>query len=350
MKPVIAIALSPHDEVIMAEAEKMAMIVDAGHRADRVDIVFNGEGAPPEELIWVGKKFLDILSGICISNEWDKKKFKIVTGNLIQDLSVWPNIEIRNPHIVNSFVPGQTLDHPKVKNIKYHFGNLIGGSTPSRLFISSQLFRYHASKTLQTFRRDPLNPGHASHLYIDQLIFKFSSASLWRSEYLDDISNLLKASPLEQEEDQDLLSRDHYSWETGAWSETMLSWYNNFFCDIVCETFVTGTAFNLSEKIARPLCMGNPFIVMGPKDHLKNIKKLGFKTFSGYWDESYDHLSDAQRCVEIMRVINGLSNLPLDEVNKMLDSMQDILEHNKTRYRELTLSSVLDIFPGVKSE
>ena len=37
--------------------------------------------------------------------------------------------------------------------------------------------------------------------------------------------------------------------------------------------------------------MGNPFIVLGPKGYLHNLKRLGFKTFGTFWNESYDDVS-----------------------------------------------------------
>ena len=62
-----------------------------------------------------------------------------------------------------------------------------------------------------------------------------------------------------------------------------------------CIHIVTETSFEenelfLSEKIIKPIVMYQPFIVLGPMGYLKRLKGYGFKTFSDFWDESYDEI------------------------------------------------------------
>ena len=344
----LIIPLHSHGESIIDESITVAKIVDAAHKADQVIINFLGEAAPVEELIWLGKKFIIVLETICKENNWPKHKFRLVTGNWIQDDNAWPNIRIKDHLLINAFTYMQSKTIKTEKNLTRHFGNFIGGSSFSRLFIASQLFTKFGDKTCQTFRRDPHNAQQASKLYIDQLIFQFASEKLWRDQYLNDISNLLAHCPIEKDHDINLLQKDHHGYEEGAWDGEILSWYNSFFCDIVCNTFVLGKQFCMDEKIGRPIAMGNPFIVIGPKNYLKNLKLLGFKTFNNFWSESYDYLEGAQRCIAVIKLIDQLANKTIEEINEIYKDMRPILEHNKKRYNQISKKLIFKYFPMVE--
>jgi hypothetical protein len=81
-----------------------------------------------------------------------------------------------------------------------------------------------------------------------------------------------------------------------------------------------------SEKIFKPIAMRHPFISFANKGHLKALRKLGYKTFSDFWDESYDEMDDVERLDEIIRLIKEIESLP----NKLewFKSMEEVLEHN----------------------
>ena len=59
------------------------------------------------------------------------------------------------------------------------------------------------------------------------------------------------------------------------------------------------------------------------------MKKLGFKTFDKWWDESYDSELDAwKRLQMIMDVVYDLSKIGNQEWIKILWDMKDTLQHN----------------------
>ena len=73
-----------------------------------------------------------------------------------------------------------------------------------------------------------------------------------------------------------------------------------------------------------------PFILFGAPGYLKYIKDLGFKTFDGFIDESYDlEYNDGKRfkmlCDEILR----LSKISLEELHNWYISIIPILEYNR---------------------
>lgn len=82
----------------------------------------------------------------------------------------------------------------------------------------------------------------------------------------------------------------------------------------------------ISEKTFKPIACMQPFIIVGSKHTLKYLRKLGYKTFSGFIDESYDDCDDDERFDAIIRALQKIHKIP-DKVS-WLTSMRDILEHN----------------------
>jgi hypothetical protein len=86
-----------------------------------------------------------------------------------------------------------------------------------------------------------------------------------------------------------------------------------------------GTVF-LSEKMFKPISCYHPFIVMGNKNSLYEMKKLGYETFSKWIDESYDSLSDNKRMDAIIESLKQFDK----EKNKLniYKDMENVLKHN----------------------
>jgi hypothetical protein len=50
----------------------------------------------------------------------------------------------------------------------------------------------------------------------------------------------------------------------------------------------------LTEKALRPIACGQPFILAATPGSLQYLRSYGFKTFSGYIDETYDTIQEMQ--------------------------------------------------------
>ena len=83
----------------------------------------------------------------------------------------------------------------------------------------------------------------------------------------------------------------------------------------------------LSEKIFKPIACNHPFIIAGNRGSLKKLRELGYRTFDGYIDESYDDLPTFERFNAITKAIRDIVNIE-DKV-AWYESMRPILEHNK---------------------
>jgi len=68
--------------------------------------------------------------------------------------------------------------------------------------------------------------------------------------------------------------------------------YNKTAYSIICETIYTNPFVFPTEKTAKPMIAARLFIIIGVKGFLQGLHKLGFRTFDGIIDESYDSISD----------------------------------------------------------
>ena len=82
----------------------------------------------------------------------------------------------------------------------------------------------------------------------------------------------------------------------------------------------------------------HPFIIVGSPGTLKELKSYGFKTFSDFWDESYDEIENPNdRMIAIFKLCKSLINTNHNEWKVMFDKLIPILKHNRnllTKYDE----------------
>ena len=103
-----------------------------------------------------------------------------------------------------------------------------------------------------------------------------------------------------------------------AYSQTAFS--------VVAETNFAGDYVFHTEKIVKPILARRLFIVFGGHHYLKNLQRLGFKTFSNVIDESYDNETDYVCRGEM--ICKQISCLLQQDQRQILDSIQPIVEHN----------------------
>lgn len=105
--------------------------------------------------------------------------------------------------------------------------------------------------------------------------------------------------------------------------------YLDSYIHIVTETNFKNDIFP-TEKIINPMVVLQPFILVGAPGYLKYIKSLGFKTFDGFINESYDlEYNNELRFEKICNEIDRLSKLSLEEIHNWYISIIPILEYNR---------------------
>ena len=93
---------------------------------------------------------------------------------------------------------------------------------------------------------------------------------------------------------------------------------------------------DISEKTMKPISMLHPFIIMGQPGILKHLHSMGFKTFHGWWDESYDDILDPnERFAALLSLYEEISSYSHKTLADMMYEMSDILQHNFALYKSM---------------
>ena len=115
------------------------------------------------------------------------------------------------------------------------------------------------------------------------------------------------------------------------------------YISFVSETFFEYTSLDdnpfeldMTAKSTKPIVTMQPFILHAQIGALAYIKSLGFETFSNYWDESYDGLTNHyKRYKELITLYKTLSLTPHKELTLMVKDMYPILQHNLDLYNDI---------------
>lgn len=85
-----------------------------------------------------------------------------------------------------------------------------------------------------------------------------------------------------------------------------------------------------TEKIDKVIGVGQPFIITSVPNYIGTLKKLGFKTFDRWWDESYDDEVDENRRLDkIINLVESLCKKDTIELQNMYKEMIPVLKHNQ---------------------
>ena len=109
--------------------------------------------------------------------------------------------------------------------------------------------------------------------------------------------------------------------------------YQSSYYEIVPETFVSKMHY-FTEKSAKAISCRKPFIVVSTPGYLGYLRNLGFKTFDGIIDESYDLESDLERRVKM--VVDQVEYIAQIGPSAFVEQCSAIVEHNYHRLAELT--------------
>jgi hypothetical protein len=103
--------------------------------------------------------------------------------------------------------------------------------------------------------------------------------------------------------------------------------YNQTAYTVVAETNYDNHYSFYTEKIVKPILAERLFIVFSGQHYLRNLRSLGFKTFDGIIDESYDSIEDNNLRFKLAcEQMQYLIDQPQD---KILEQIRPITEYNK---------------------
>jgi hypothetical protein len=160
-------------------------------------------------------------------------------------------------------------------------------------------------------------------------------------------SNLEKMLPYEDDTTQ-LLDNQKQSFGV---RNNKKEWYANSYFHLVTETFFGPNVF-LSEKIFKPISNLQPFLVFGDYLTLAELRRLGFKTFEPFIDESYDLEKDPKkRMLLLEKELLKLKNMSIEELHSWYYSITDILLYNQKHLYTFEEYECFDeIFQKIKAD
>lgn len=108
--------------------------------------------------------------------------------------------------------------------------------------------------------------------------------------------------------------------------------YKKSIISLISDTIFYKRQGFISEKIFKPIMYLQPFLVVGPPNYLSEIRKMGFKTFDGFIDESYDkELDNGLRLEKVINEIKRICELPKKVILDSLVEIEDILIYNQMK-------------------
>ena len=203
-----------------------------------------------------------------------------------------------------------------------------------RFAVTAQLYN-HRDQSLLSFAK-------AGHAIYDQFpTFRYfndqkkmfnqiyqKSAMLWEKLKLDDKVPLTLPSSLDP--------YDHENLETNPILDEYPEKFYHSYLHIVVETTMSNIFY--SEKTFKPIKYFQPFILIGAKGSLLQLRNLGYKTFENYIDESYDEISNNED--RLIQAVNaGLNFVGQTNLSSILQEMYPILEHNHNILNERSRST-----------
>lgn len=230
--------------------------------------------------------------------------------------------------------PMQLLENAKVylidifKNSQLkHFGMFIGRSNGPRLHLATYLNQYYNDQSILSYHYNFVDEFHKANIGLEDLIIHYNAKDVSQeAEFISQCPIRIKEKTIVHNDKTLKLNyaQQLFDNDQDYFSQT----YNNFFVELVCESFFTGATFFPTEKLFRPILLKTPFIVQGPQYFLHNLKKLGFQTFDQWWDEGYSEDPAWHQLTEIKKILDFLSTKSVSELNQMYLNMSDVLEHN----------------------
>ena len=313
--------ITSHDEIYSKEIV-MTDIIKEYQSAGSATIHMNNEG-PDARAVGL----YQMLDYVCKEFNFNKKNIKILTCNA-EELHPDYKIIIQPQHWISLTTKaidelGYSKDSFRHKDVtKNLFGCLYNIPSWDRLCILSHV-KFHTAHSSLLGCNLTFDERVYNTVYLDKLIENAPNELYAVTDYIKTkpsaVCGLVSEKPI-----------------TSIALNEPIKFYNDFFIDIVAETYIHGLTFFITEKTIRPIYALTPFITVGPQGYLSNLKaRYGFKTFNQWWDESYDDYQNYDRIKKIYEVIQRIDNLSNTELKEMYNDMTDTLDHNYNRLLEL---------------
>jgi hypothetical protein len=246
-----------------------------------------------KNLIWFRPGFLNIDNNI---------NMKFYGGWFYYEKELYKNI----PHKL------QEIDSYNIKN--YHFEALLGKKRIHKDFIFE---KYENCNFKNKITLKYCNPD----------------SNDW---FMEPSSNYIQSF---EEKNNSSIITEYYGKHCLAAQIIPIKIYNDCAFSIVAETGFVNDYSYITEKTVKPIFGRRLFIIFSGANFLKNLHSLGFKTFDGIIDESYDKLlNNEERWAAAWQQVEWLCNQDQQEI---YEKIKPICEHNYNLMMETEWFSIV---------
>jgi len=110
--------------------------------------------------------------------------------------------------------------------------------------------------------------------------------------------------------------------------------YVDTYFSLVTETICAESPYSFrTEKTAKPLAMGHPFIVAANQGFYRDLQQLGFQTFGHVIDESFDQIDHHQDRLD--RIVDIVTDLCQQDLVSFLKECYNVCKYNQQHLAEL---------------
>lgn len=182
---------------------------------------------------------------------------------------------------------------------------------------------------------DPENSNvHITHTLQDHLLYQSIPSAEDKIKFVSKLPLILDG-----ENDVNQMCQD--------FNDATRPFYQNSLVSLVSETNFNANEVSLTEKSFKPFKEKHPFITVGVNGTLKALKDMGFITFSAFWDESYDTMTNpAHRMAAILNICKDISTWDSEKIKDFRRRVKPILDHNyeilKIEYSHVVAAKVRD--------
>jgi hypothetical protein len=231
-----------------------------------------------------------------------------------------------DPPIISSFVAASRRywqDSLPTNTHENVFGFFIGRRSIPRAVIMYDLYRTWGSQNLLSCLSNPndmpwlLTETGINLDYLDQWLPQDQQKNFvdwWATDPIPSI-------------DQHIFANQYNKDYNTNWD--LIQHYYKFDIELVAESYTRGKSFFPTEKTIRPISAAKPMLVYGPKNFIKRLRNIGFKSYSAIWDESYDQLEGVARWQAIRQVIDTIMTLYPEDRISILQEAQKIADYNR---------------------
>ena len=256
--------------------------------------------------------FLEFLETVCATFNIDKKSVVINTHNpQLCEPSTFCTKTLGVFVGAGDSIPQFTKDISQAQFV----GSIIGRFTPTRMRLAYEL----------------------DQAFPDDNFIIFQSRNWWHHEPFTEIYKTEQEWFANRTFDTNLVSTARSGRiPPGDALQNYPNCWNQYQIEVVCETDPFGD-FWFTEKTAKPLATGKPFLLVAGPGSLDRIKEMGIETFGSVIDESYDQEPTPTK--RIQAIVNSLQML-YNDTNKSekIAEMYRIAERNQEHYKKYAKS------------